>query len=348
MQGKVRINLFLAFILTTVFCTNVFAKESMPSISEKKPIVTYTYNSTGKVYAYASSDLKTKTGGYIACSTDECKIISIRGNAVEVIYPVSKGTKTAWFSRKDFTSYDLASDAAQLSFTAKISATTYKWKGKTAKFGSISKGDKCYLLIGKENDEWVQIIYPISGGYKMGWIYGSDYAEMAGIVIDEQNTDISDNRYIKKLDKMIDGTSYNGSYKVGIKYDGEYSDEQCKGFARSVHKKLFGYTVSSTQKKPNNYLLAANKNTKLVGAVTSMNVSNVKKLFTKARPGDFVQIRRTHTGSHSAIVYSVNPKGITFYEANLDGKNTIYKKTYSWSDLCDKNEAMSLYTAKEY
>ena len=147
---------------------------------------------------------------------------------------------------------------------------------------------------------------------------------------------------------MISGTSYNGAYKVGIKYSGEYYYEECKGFARSVHKKLFGYVVSSTQPKPKNYLLCSNKNTVLVGTVTSMNTSNVKSLFAKARPGDFVQMRRNHSGSHSAIVYSVNSKGITFYEANLDDKNTISLKTYTWSNLCNKNAAMSLYTAKNY
>ena len=63
-----------------------------------------------------------------------------------------------------------------------------------------------------------------------------------------------------------------------------------------------------------------------VGSVTSRKDDDIKRLFLKARPGDFVQIRRSHTGSHSAIVYSVTNNGVTFMEANLDNKNTIYKK----------------------
>jgi len=160
--------------------------------------------------------------------------------------------------------------------------------------------------------------------------------------------DSESNEYTKKLDKMISGELYNGKYKKGVKYSGEYYTEQCKGFAKSVHKKLFGYVVSSTQPQPKNYLLYSNKNTTLVGTVTSMKAEKVKQLFVKSRPGDFIQIRRSHGGSHSAIVYSVNSKGITFYEANLDGKNTISKKTYSWNKLCEDNAAMSLYTAKNY
>lgn len=346
---KKKISSFLAFVLmlSTIFCANVFAKVSLPSISKGAPLITYTYNSSGKVYAYTSSDLKTKTGGYIACATDECKIISISGNALQVMYPVSNGTKTAWFSRDAFTYRNLKGDAAQSKFKAKASVTTYKWKGKTDKFGSVAVGDECYLLRGNEKSDWVQIIYPVSGGHKMGWVKGSDYALMLGIS-GTGNVQNPSNSYTAKLDSMMNGSSYNGAYKVNTKYTGEYADQQCKGFARSVHKKLFGYSVSSTQSKPNNYLLYSNANTKLVGSVTSLNSENTKQLFSQARPGDFVQIRRTHGGSHSAIVYSVSSSGITFYEANIDGKNGIYKKDYTWSDLCAKNSAMSLYTAKNY
>ena len=95
---------------------------------------------------------------------------------------------------------------------------------------------------------------------------------------------------------------------------------------------------------PNNYLIKySGTNTSYVGSVTSMSTSSVKTLFSKARPGDFVQMRRKHTGSHSAIIYSVASTGVTFYEANIDGKNGIVKKTYTWSELCRANAAMSLY-----
>ena len=87
---------------------------------------------------------------------------------------------------------------------------------------------------------------------------------------------------------------------------------------------------------------------KQVASYSSITASNAKKLFSGARPGDFVQIRRKHTGSHSAIVYSVTSKGVTFIEANLDNKNTVYKKTYSWADLASKNAGMTVYSASKY
>ena len=153
----------MAFISVFAFAVN------LPSISSNTPLICYTYKSSGKIYAYTDSSLKTKTGGYISCSTDECKIIEIKNNAVKVKYPVSGGTKTAWFSREEFTYRDLKNDGAKFSFKAKAAVSVYKWKGKTNKLGSIAKNDTIYLLRGDENSDWLQLIYNVSGGYKMGW-----------------------------------------------------------------------------------------------------------------------------------------------------------------------------------
>ena len=198
MKRKISLVLALILMLLTIFSVNVFAKVNLPTISKSKPLTTYTYNSSGKVYAYPASNLKTKTGGYIACSTDECKIIEISGKAVKVIYPVSNGTKTAWFSREGFTYRDLANDAADSSFTAQTKATTYKWKGKSNTFGSVAKGDKCYLLRGNKDSDWVQIIYPVSKGHKMGWVKGSDYATMLKGKTTSSNNNSSKNTNITK------------------------------------------------------------------------------------------------------------------------------------------------------
>ena len=154
-----------------------------------------------------------------------------------------------------------------------------------------------------------------------------------------------------RLDKIANGTlRYNSStvLSVGNKFTGTRASEQCKGYAKNVFYLLFKVTPSSTQKKPYNYLLSSTSGMTKVGSVTSRKETDIKNLFLKAHPGDFVQIRRSHTGSHSAIVYSVTNSGVTFMEANLDGKNTIYKRTYKWSNLRSANLAMSVYTASNY
>lgn len=192
---------------------------------------------------------------------------------------------------------------------------------------------------------YTQIIYPISKGYKLAWVKSSELEYKST----ETKKTVTSNQYTKAMDKMMSGSAYNGLYKLNTRYRGPYAKEQCKGFAKSVHEKLFGYNIGSTKSKPYNYLIKySGTNTSYVGSVTSMSTSSVKTLFSKARPGDFVQMRRKHTGSHSAIIYSVASTGVTFYEANIDGKNGIVKKTYTWSELCRANAAMSLYTAKKY
>ena len=93
-----------------------------------------------------------------------------------------------------------------------------------------------------------------------------------------------------------------------------------------------------------------------LGSKTGLNsgsASSIQSLFTNARPGDFVQMKRQSApkgsnGPHSAIVYSVTTSGVTFLEANTDGKNGIFRNTYSWADLVAKNQAMSVYTATSY
>ena len=46
--------------------------------------------------------------------------------------------------------------------------TAYRRSSGTATIGSVSKGDVCYSLA--VSGSRTQIIYPISGGYKMGWV----------------------------------------------------------------------------------------------------------------------------------------------------------------------------------
>lgn len=171
-KGK---NVFL-FVFVMVFfmfatITTVIAVTSLPTISSSTPITCYTLASSGNVYAYTSSDLQTKTGGYIACSTDECKIIQINGNAVQVTYPVTGGTKTAWFARSAFTSCNISSGAVE-KWTQTTQITTYRRSDGGTSFGSISAQDVCYKLATSGN--YTQVIYPVSSGYKMGWIKTSD------------------------------------------------------------------------------------------------------------------------------------------------------------------------------
>lgn len=152
------------------------------------------------------------------------------------------------------------------------------------------------------------------------------------------------------LDAIANGSltlDANTVMAVGETFTGSYSSNQCKGYARNVWKIVFNVEPGSTQKQPNNYLLNAPAEAKKVGTVTNMTTQNISSLFASARVGDFVQIRRSHGGSHSAIVYAISSDGVTFLESNMDGKNTVSKNTYTWAKLCS-NAGMSVYTVASY
>lgn len=153
-----------------------------------------------------------------------------------------------------------------------------------------------------------------------------------------------------KLDQIANGSlTYNSDtvMQVGRKYSGYRSSEQCKGYARVVWMLLYGINVGSTC--GNNYQLDSTTSMNTVASKSGISADNVSSLFTNARIGDFVQMqRRSHGGPHSAIVYDLFSTGVTFLEANADGKMSIQLNTYSWDKLAEKNKAMSVYTYAYY
>ena len=154
-----------------------------------------------------------------------------------------------------------------------------------------------------------------------------------------------------KLDDIANGTlTYNSStkMKVGGKFTGTNAGSQCKGYARNVWELVFGVIPGSTKSSPNNHQLNSANGMKLVAADASLTAADAETLFSGARIGDFVQMRRTHGGSHSAIVYAIDAGGVTWLEANMDNNNGVSINTYTWAKLAAKNEKMSVYTVTSY
>lgn len=192
-----------------------------------------------------------------------------------------------------------------------------------------------------------------------GWAYGT-YSGRNGYASTQYlsetmppviTTTTTEQSVKNRIDSIRNGSlRYNSStvMQEGKRFTGTRAGEQCKGFAKNVFYMLFKVNVGSTRSKPNNYLLNSGSGYKLAGSATSLTASKAQNLFSGARPGDFIQIRRRHNGSHSAIVYSVSSSGVTFFEANLDGRNTVTLRTYSWNDLANSNYGMARYTATDY
>ena len=213
----------------------------------------------------------------------------------------------------------------------------------------LPKGTAVEVLSGDENG-WTQVLVNGRVGY-VSTEYLKFTASQSGSS-SSSGSSSAEQQISAKLQEMMNGSFKNGTYKVGTKYKGPYYTEQCKGFAKSVHEQLFGYNIGSTKAKPNNYQISINTNkTTCVGSLTNLSqnrVGELGSLLKQARPGDFIQVRRTEGGSHSMIVVSVSDSDITVYEANVDWQNGIQKATYTFSKLCSRNQALSLYTAKDY
>ena len=160
----------LIFVLGTMAFKPVAAKTVTTSMK------TYTLASSGRIYAYTDSSLKTlkdptKKNWYIDCPTDECRIVKATETAVQVYYPIGNGKMVSspqWFKRSDFSAFDLTKSPSQ---TWKIlqQVDTYRRSDLKTKYGYIGAGDTVYLL-GTSGTN-VQVIYPLSdGSWKLGWV----------------------------------------------------------------------------------------------------------------------------------------------------------------------------------
>lgn len=202
---------------------------------------------------------------------------------------------------------------------------------------------------------------PVNGFYKVLVGDKIGYASANYITLQNQSapstnniveTNTNEAKIMNRLQAMMNGSYKSGTYEVGTRYTGKYYNEQCKGLSKRVFEENFGYNIGSTCAKPNNYRInIASSKTKLVGSLTNLSGksdSQLRDLFDDARAGDFIQLRRSHGGSHSMIFLSSNSGGVTVYECNVDGRNGIIKATYSWDKFRSANAAVSVYTARDY
>lgn len=144
--------------------------------------------------------------------------------------------------------------------------------------------------------------------------------------------------------KASDSSGTTSKYYHGI---------QCKGFASYIFNDLFctGFIGSTNSAK---YYITSPNGAKLVGkkngySANSSGAKTVKNVLSKAKVGDFVQVkRRSSGGPHSMIVAGVSDTGITLFDCNTDGKCGVKKYTQTWSTFASKNSGFSLYHSTKY
>lgn len=269
---------------------------------------------------------------------------NVKNNFTEVVYK----NKTVWVSSEYISKSITSTGAAREAYTTNTSLSLNIRKSASTSAGVIGKIPPLSKVTvkGSAVNNFYNVIYGNLNGY-----VSADYISFENSAASTSGN-TAENNITQRLNAMANGSYGSGVYKIGKRYTGAYYTEQCKGFAKKVHQVLFGYNIGSTCSKPYNYKInISSSNTKLVGSLTNLSSksnSTVSSLFASARPGDFIQVRRSHGGSHSMIFMSSNSNGVTVYECNVDGKNGIQKATYSWSSFRSSNAAVSVYTAKNY
>ena len=348
--------LVLLLAAVPVFGLSASAAASWPWLSSSAYCE---YVSPGKISVYRDSGLTTRGASNRSYNAyidggDVLKIYEITGSYTYLSYPTSSGSKTGYVKTSSLFGVSAPSEKV----TSRGKVTTYKTTSGSQS-GYVANGDEVYKLGSAGNGSYTLVMYTAKSGsraYKAAFVKSSDYGTITGGSAAAPSNGSSGTSggsrqfdvamRLKSIAKGNLKLNSSTNMTVNQKFTGTNANEECKGYARNVFRMCFGINVGSTQ--GNNYMLNLVNGVSLVGSVTSMNEQNIRSLFAQARSGDFVQMRRTKGTPHSMIVFSTDTNGIYVYEANTDGNNTVKFNYYTWADLCNKNNAMSVYTATNY
>ncbi|MBQ7098022.1 MAG: hypothetical protein IJN96_08075 [Clostridia bacterium] len=175
--------LFAVVIIMSPLSIFTFAKDVKIPGGNIQTYVMTTKNNT-PVYNSSKSSDKKQIGTIYASDLIKITKYSDTTGRCYVTYPTSKGNKSGWIKTEAITDDKgifnnwmyFFNDSITLRIANK-KITTYKRPGKSGKLGYISKYDlvRCFDYLSPEAyGGYVQVIYPVSGGYKMGWIKYSD------------------------------------------------------------------------------------------------------------------------------------------------------------------------------
>ena len=277
------------------------AATAWPATKNIKTYAKSTKNNT-KVYKTA----KSTDGSYGTIYASD--LITINGydnGRYYVTYPISGGTKKGYVSASDITSSSY--NVAKNSFKASGKITTYRRSGGGTELGYISKGDVVYRIA--TSGDYTQVIYPISGGYKMGWIYDKPESKP-----NNSNKIIDDAVDWAVSIAKDDSHGYSQKVRWGPSYD-------CASFVITAYTKAgvnvkgAGATYTGDMKKP--FEKCGFKD------VTSLVNLNTGKGLKK---GDVLLRPKTSTkGGHTALVQK---DGGTTVEAYSPSKGIICNYKY--------------------
>jgi len=129
------------------------------------PLTCYV-RSNGRVTTYVENN-RSRVSGYISGNVDVVQLMNIYPSDGWIYgnYPTSRGKKYAWWRIED-----IVSNVDFANYEARVNGKTdvYAKSDRRKYFGYVAATDK--IIVVSEEGNMAQVIYPISGGYKMGWI----------------------------------------------------------------------------------------------------------------------------------------------------------------------------------
>lgn len=166
----------LALTLTLLFsaCVPSTGAYMWPKGDADLNIQCYTMT-TGSTPVYAASSCTGSKTGTIY-GTDRITLLSACGDAVEVSYPLDRsGSKTGWINASALSFGDL-NNSFFLRMKAGGRVPLYRRADGGEQIGTVFQGDEVFLVAAEQDHESgrAQIIMPVSGGWKMGWVKFSD------------------------------------------------------------------------------------------------------------------------------------------------------------------------------
>lgn len=164
---KVNFILVLFTLFMVCFCVNILSVQAATT-TNWVPITCYTIP-TERVNTYNLNNGRYAYTGYIDGNTDKCVIQQIRSDGYcKVKYPASRGYRIAYAeSSKFFSNINFSTNTKKLG----ARKTVYRRSNLSQSLGTVYANDNV-LIVGTSGNK-TQIVYPISGGYKMGWVSGN-------------------------------------------------------------------------------------------------------------------------------------------------------------------------------
>lgn len=344
-------------------CTLTVAKEDPSgkltlsadtSLKSYLPIQTYALG-TGNIAVY-KDDGSTDSGHSISGSSDLCTITAIYQDGwCRVTYPTSGGNREALARTADF--FTKTSGEKK---TAQKGQTAYRRSSGSATVGSVSAQDACLVL--NSADGRVQVIYPVTGGYKMGWVSPDVFTAQTppsnpvttggqvvptanGITIAGINIGYGNGSYFTKNGQSCQNSYWSNGrcHKNGVCETATHERcncmrywptgnpstcridlmaSQCFGFARYCQWALYG---SHDGNNPGAF-------TDISGSISAANCtgSALKSKLLGCAAATHV---RTGNNGHSIVIIGTSDSGVVFADCNSDGYCKVRQVSYSWDQL---------------